>query len=180
MPLVTPLRIAGLVCVLTLFPAASHAGRLRVASHESQGSDAALLPANLHVPDVYRSVVEIMWRRSPTFRRQCARIAKASFLTVSVRMESADVAGARASARIERRSTGTLHATVQVGKSDDLAELLAHELEHIIEQLDGVDLPAMAARRVSGVYRTRDNGYDTIRAIRAGARVAHELRNADE
>src|SRR5262245_52161597 len=40
------------------------------------------LPGNLIVPEMYRDMVESMRQHSPTFRRQCMRIASASRLTV--------------------------------------------------------------------------------------------------
>lgn len=43
------------------------------------------LPPNLKIPDLYRSYVNSMLRLSPTFRRQCVRIANALGLTVELR-----------------------------------------------------------------------------------------------
>lgn len=43
------------------------------------------LPPNLNIPDIYRSYVTSMLRLSPTFRRQCVRIADALGLTVVLR-----------------------------------------------------------------------------------------------
>jgi hypothetical protein len=43
------------------------------------------LPPNLNIPDIYRSYVTSMLRLSPTFRRQCVRIANALGLTVVLR-----------------------------------------------------------------------------------------------
>lgn len=136
------------------------------------------LPANVRVPGVYLPVVETMWEKSPTFRRQCSRLALAPFLTVTLQAGSPGAVDARATTRIERKRDGTLHAAVQVDEREDPTELIAHELEHVIEQLDGVNLAALADRPVSGVYRTTSGGYDTIRAIRIGEKVAREVRSA--
>jgi hypothetical protein len=43
------------------------------------------LPPNLKIPDMYRSYVTSILRLSPTFRRQCVRIANALGLTVVLR-----------------------------------------------------------------------------------------------
>src|SRR5262245_31432705 len=43
-----------------------------------------LVPDNVVVPGVYRNLVEAMLRGSPTFRRQCLRIAAEPRLSVSV------------------------------------------------------------------------------------------------
>jgi hypothetical protein len=55
-------------------------------------------------------------------------------------------------------------------------ELLAHELEHIIEQLDGIDLAAKAAVARSGVRECVDGSFETSRAVRVGTLVALEAR----
>jgi hypothetical protein len=65
----------------------------------------------------------------------------------------------------------TVHLTAG---ADDPAELMAHEFEHIVEQLDGVDLPVRAAVPGSGVRACSDGSYETIRAARIGRLVADE------
>lgn len=139
-------------------------------------SDAGL-PPNMQVPGMYRPLIEAMWQRSPTFRRQISRIARASYLTVSVEVAPPEMSGARASTRIEKKPDGRMVAAVQMRRGAEPTELIAHELEHIIEQLDGVDLEALALQPSSGVHRTAGSGYDTLRAIRVGERVAQEVRN---
>ena len=58
-----------------------------------------------------------------------------------------------------------------------MEELIAHEFEHIIEQLDGVDLAAHAAQRHTGVTAIghRHDIFETMRAKRAGLKVVSEL-----
>ena len=48
----------------------------------------------------------------------------------------------------------------------------------MLEQLDEVDLPALATVPTSGVRGCdcRDQGFETIRAIRAGRAAAEEVR----
>ncbi|MGH9315206.1 MAG: hypothetical protein ACRD1S_18630, partial [Vicinamibacterales bacterium] len=59
------------------------------------------LPSNLLVPPAYQTLVETMWLRSPTFRRQCARIAGATRLTVVVSCSpSLGLSGSRAETRV--------------------------------------------------------------------------------
>ena len=68
-------------------------------------------------------------------------------------------------------------ATVDIVESTHNVELIAHELEHVIEQLDGVDLAAKLRRPNSGVYATGDSGnlFETTRAKRVGFQVAREV-----
>ena len=64
--------------------------------------------------------------------------------------------------------------------ASDWAPQLPHELEHIIEALDGVDLRATAAR--SGrAWKVGHEGFESSRAQEAGIRIAGEYRrNAPE
>jgi hypothetical protein len=55
-------------------------------------------------------------------------------------------------------------------------ELVAHELEHVIEQLDRIDLPSKAALPDSGVHSLAGNMFETTRATRVGLKVAQEVR----
>ena len=154
----------------------SHAAvRIYVAT-DSPRFDAPTPSPNLIVAAHYVPVVERMLARSSTFRRQCARIAAATHLFVSIRSEPARQTRASALTEIQRHPGGRVDAVVWIGPSARLTELIAHEIEHIIEQLDGVDLRVRARFRDSGVRRTADNdAYETTRAVATGQRVAREL-----
>ena len=66
---------------------------------------------------------------------------------------------------------------MQLGPSGDPVMLIAHEFEHILEQLDGVDLRSMATRVATGVHLVPGSGhFETDRAIAAGRQVADEVR----
>lgn len=135
------------------------------------------VPPNVVIPAVYRHVVADMFRYSPTFRRQCSRLARASDLRIDLTpsLQSGLPAG-EALTRIVRRPGGMMEAGVQIGPIGDPALLIAHEFEHILEQLDGVDLPSMATRTATGVRLVRGSGhFETERAIAAGKRVAEEV-----
>ena len=68
-----------------------------------------------------------------------------------------------------------LHADVQIAPLDDQVELIAHEIEHVIEQLDGVDLRVRASLRGTGASMCENGSFETIRAVRAGLAVAREV-----
>lgn len=136
------------------------------------------LPSNVSVPSNYEPLVATMLQRSPTFRRQCRRIAHAANLTISVRSAGLSVAG-----RLRARTTivtknGTVSAAIEVRQMEDPVELIAHEIEHIIEQLDGIDLASKAAISTSGVHTAASDrhAYETVRAKRVGLAVAAEVR----
>ena len=134
------------------------------------------MPANLEVPAGYRELVERMLDRSPTYRRQCMRLSAARHLTVRVRSESSRGREApRAYTQISREEDGRLIARVSLtAGSSNPAELIAHELEHIVEQLDGIDLAHRSALQGSGVRAGRDGSFETLRAQRIGRLVARE------
>jgi hypothetical protein len=136
------------------------------------------LPPNLIVADIYKASVEMMNMRSPTFRRQCARIASAPYLLVVVEAASLPAhMQSLALTRIVRYEYGRMRATIRIGVPHRAAELIAHELEHVLEQLDGVDLAAKARLASSGVRACACDDvttFETTRAVATGLRVARE------
>ena len=132
------------------------------------------LPANLIVPDIVRPLVRSMWRQSPTFRRQCARLAEHP--DVIVRFELAgpvqDTRGARSAFE---RLNGDLNAAVEIElrKPELYIEHIAHELEHVLEQVDGTDLRRLARQGLNGVV-SLGGGFETARARAIGRIVAQE------
>ena len=135
------------------------------------------VPPNLD-PGIYRPVVQEMLKLSPTFRRQCWRITTASDLVVTLLPGSrSNMARVRARTRISREGRH-LVAIIEIFSPDQAAELIAHELEHVIEQLDGVDLASKADAAMSGVKRGEapEPAFETVRATRAGITVAAEIR----
>lgn len=134
------------------------------------------LPSNIIAPGVLRDVAAAMLRASPTFRRQCARIGAASLTVTVAYMGMSGSPPYVASSRIHRRG-GRLLAEVHIGPGGNREELLAHEFEHIIEQLDGVDLAALAKRRDTGVHVVPNaSEFETDRAVIVGRQVAREVR----
>jgi len=133
--------------------------------------------STIEVCPIYRSAVADMLRYSPTFQRQYSRLVRTPYLRVAI---APFLFGGRpadgAVTRIEHRSAG-MEADVQLGPSGDPVLLIAHEFEHILEQLDGVDLPSMATRVATGVHLVSGSGhFETDRAIAAGRQVASEVR----
>ena len=136
------------------------------------------LPDNLRVPSTYRRYVETLADRSPTFRRQCLRLAAAPWLTVMLApLPMRRVEGIRARTQFLVNGNNRRIALIEIATLDDQFELIAHEIEHVIEQLDGVDLGVRARLPSSGVRRC-DNGesFETVRAIRAGRLAGVEVR----
>jgi hypothetical protein len=75
-------------------------------------------------------------------------------------------------------SASGLHAEVHIVgglQAERFAELISHELEHVIEQLDGVDLAGIARRAPATVWLSGRDSFETLRAIRTGQLVAAEF-----
>ena len=141
----------------------------------------AVVPANVEIADTYHEAVRGMLDRSRTFRQQCRRIGRASDLIVRVRrwFPQERLSDGAANTTIVRRRDGMIEATVLLGEAADAVELIAHEFEHILEQLDDVDLATLGRRPNTGVYLTGvSSRFETERAIAAGRRVAAEVSHA--
>jgi hypothetical protein len=138
------------------------------------------IPPNLIVPS-FRPLVAEMLRASPTFRGQCQRIANEPLLTVRLGRAVRPLADqSRARTRIGREQSGALVASIEVPPFDNDVELIAHEIEHVVEQLDRIDLASAATRTGTGVQvlSTAPLTFETTRATTIGRRVAEEVRRA--
>lgn len=134
----------------------------------------ATLPTNVEIPAEMRAELVKTWQRSATFRQQCARIAAASHLTI--RMEylirtALQLQSYRALTTYKRRPDGTAHALVRISIDSLLPELVGHEFEHVIEQLDGLPLRTLATYANASVTRSDNGIYETERA-RCGQKSA--------
>ena len=134
----------------------------------------ALLPPNLVSAAVLHPALEKMRLSSPIFRRQCRRLAGASHLRVNLLLEELSRRPSyRARAAMEYRSGLLVSVTIHLTSFDEPVELIAHELEHVLEQLDGVDLEADV--RTGTVWKREDGAFETRRAIEVGRRVARDV-----
>ena len=141
--------------------------------------DMLAVPGNISVNAEYRLLLETMLARSSTFRRQCLRIANEQSLAVHVRHLPVRLpGGVRAITEISRQSGGAIVARVTLHPFDNDIEMIAHEFEHIIEQLDDVNLAAKARRARSGVRVIDSAGekFETRRALQMGLKVVQEFR----
>jgi hypothetical protein len=132
-------------------------------------------PCQLTVTGDLRVFAELAWAHSPTFRDQCRKLAAAGAVVIVI-ADSTKRAG-RAETRIWKTRDGVTFARTRVRSTLDAVELIAHELEHVIECVEGVRYLMEASSRSSGVYLTAGS-YETRRAIAIGLRVAHEVRKA--
>lgn len=141
--------------------------------------EASVLPPNLEFSEALRPTLDRMWRYSPIFRRQCARIAEAhdvAILILAGRLPEYRKDEASAQTQITGRPGQPLRAEVWLGLHE-LELHIAHELEHIIERIDGVHVELMNALGIEGVSRY-GNAFETARARETGRAVAREVQAA--
>ena len=136
----------------------------------------AAWPCRLVVATELLPRVQMVWERSATFRQQCARIGRAGAI-VLLRTATSVQIPRLALSRIGVSADGVTVALVLVRRSADSVEHIGHELEHVIEYLEKVNLREELAEHGSGVTKSRV-GYETDRAIDAGRRVAREVRQS--
>ena len=174
---------SSLTCLITVAIVIVSCARLADAQGPEAGEGvepcAIPLPA-LQIEKPLQPVVREMCWRSPTFRRQLIRLADAPGLVVTVAIgrfrTSSD---AEAITRFARGHGLLSRAEVEIGRGDtaNLVELIAHELEHVLEQLDDVNLMYMAQGPGVRSHRSeRGPAFDTARARQIGLCVAAEFK----
>ena len=127
----------------------------------------AVRPSNLAAASVFQSFLDHMWRSSPTFNRQCRRLVAAQRLKVVLRLEEPQRRPSFYARTVLQRRDGVLFAAdVFLSPTPDAVEFIAHEVEHVLEQLDGVDLEAQVGS--GNVWRRADGAFETRRATEAG------------
>jgi hypothetical protein len=132
------------------------------------------LPPSIELAPGLQPVVKWVLEHSPRFREQCRTLAAAPRLRATVSVAYGQSVGmSRARTAFRQTRAGGLDAEIEIRSASDMSELLGHEFEHLIEQLDGVDLPAMA--RDGEARRLVDGAFETERAIAAGQQVAGEV-----
>jgi hypothetical protein len=136
------------------------------------------LPVNVAMPRDLARVLERIYERSPAFRAQCERIAAASHMRVTVRINTAIPSRCRAFTIMTRRGYDIV-ADVHLPPTNGLIELVAHEFEHVIEQIEGLDLKRLARVKGSGVHELEGRVFETDRAQRAGRVVLAEMERRD-
>ena len=131
-------------------------------------------PCRLIPVSSLRSVVEKGMERSETLRQQCDELAAARAV-VALEWETRTDSQSHARTGMDLHG-GVVVATVKLPPLGDTIVLLAHELQHVIEQTRGLDLAAEAGRPGSGVWKAF-GGYETQAAVDVTRQVTQELRD---
>ena len=134
------------------------------------------IPANMTVDRALRPMVLTAISHAETVQRQCAVIAAAHHVRVAIRLHPGRLpGGTRARATITHYEYGAIWAEIVLPVTARQIEMLAHELEHVIEQIDGTKLHELAGKSRSGVSRFADGAFETVRAERAGRAAVREV-----
>ena len=157
---------------------ARHADAQGTAASEAVEPCAVPHPA-LQIEKALEPIVREMCRRSATFRRQLIRLADAPGLVVTVAIRRVRTSShVEATTRLAREHGLLSRAEVEIARADtaSLVELIAHELEHVLEQLDDVNLTRLAqGPGVRSNGHERGRSFETARAKQIGLDVAAEF-----
>lgn len=169
--------VASFLTIVAL-PVPVHAQNLA----EPSASDTAPVPViarplNIQIDPLLQPLVDKLLRQSPTVRRQWQTIAANRLVRVSLISSPLlrESTAARARTAVSRYAFGSVRAVVELPSAVDITELLAHELEHVLEQVEGLDLPALAKDGSSGVQQLGRGVYETERARNAGFAAMREV-----
>ena len=132
-------------------------------------------PCRLTITGELRVAAELAWEHSPTFRDQCLKLAAAQAFVVVQPVASRGAR--RAETQIRRTADGMTVAISRVRPNGNAVELIAHELEHVLEFAEGLQF-LMESSRGSSRVRLSGGAYETQRAMDAGRRVAQEVSDA--
>jgi hypothetical protein len=130
------------------------------------------IPRNVD-PGLLAAEIIAVLRRSETFRAQCERVASDRRVHVHLVIATAVAGGGRAQSTLRRYPSGALDAQVELLFGEDYRELLAHEFEHVIEQLDGLNLRQEVGRGTA--WQVDGGAFETRRARLAGLQVLREF-----
>jgi hypothetical protein len=142
----------------------------------SERCERSSVPRNVALASDLGRAFQHIYERSPTFRAQCERIGEAANLRVRVRLNTVLPRNCRALTTIERYGAGMIRADVYLPPGSDYSELIAHEFEHLLEQIEGLNLRRLSRLRGSGVREVDRELFESDRAQAAGRIVYDEVR----
>jgi hypothetical protein len=137
----------------------------------------ALLPPGVNAEKALIPSLQRMLRRSRTFRRQCERLAEAPWVHIRIRFDLRlhNDHAYRAVSVIQRPMPNLLLAVVAIQPTADPVQWVSHEFEHVIEQMDGVNVESLAERYYRHAWRSGSGMFETLRAIKAGELLLDEM-----
>lgn len=135
-------------------------------------------PPNIIVQPELRAAVAQLWEGSPTFRAQCRKIGEHRRYRVAMVLEPSLTLNRsyRAQCLLRAYSSGFVVARVMLPtRHRGVSELIPHELEHVIEHIDGIDVRREAKKSGADIYDVGGGRIETLRALRVGRQAKQEL-----
>ena len=134
-------------------------------------------PTNIVVQAELRAAVARLWEGSATFRAQCLKIGEHKRYRVAVVVEPSLSFNRnyRAQCVLRAYTSGFVSARVMVLPGRTVEELIPHELEHVVEHIEGINVKQAAGKHGTGVYDAGQGQIETIRAMEAGRRARREV-----
>lgn len=137
------------------------------------------VPMNVLVDPGLTDIVADMVQASPTFRDQCRRLDRVPRVRVRLLLDVAGTGSERSRCRAQcvmaRYEFGHIDAAVRLWSVENAPELIAHELEHVLEYAEGTNYRMLSLQRATGVWVTRGGHFESARAIDVEERVAREM-----
>jgi len=133
--------------------------------------------SNIHVAFPLQPCVGTMLSRSATFRQTYVAIANRRDVRVTVALEPQPHFHTRATTDVHSFAGGARVADIRLHTTNDVVELIAHEMEHVREQVEGTNLLLRSVTDPSQVRRVGTT-FETRRGIETGLQVAEEVGSA--
>lgn len=149
-----------------------HAAPVPPGSPAASAAEPRKWPCRIIVQRPLLQIVESAWDRSRTFRRLCGALAEKG--AIAVLQPGVETSQFAARTGLSVTDDGIAVGRVMVPLNTETLQYIAHELEHLLEFAEGLDLSREAEREASRVWRTV-NGFETQRAIDTGLQVAREV-----
>ena len=129
---------------------------------------------NIRVAFPLKRCVETMLARSSTFRQTYLTIAHQHGVRVTLDLTPSRRIPLRAATDVHSFAGGDRVAEIRLFTNRGIVELIAHEMEHVREQIEGTNLLLLSVSRSNEVRRV-GLSFETQRGLETGLRVADEV-----
>jgi hypothetical protein len=138
------------------------------------GIEDGRMPNSVQFTGLLKESLEEMLSRSDGFRGQCERLSLHPSVYVRLKLAPAPLPNAfHARTFIVHTLEGPIIAYIEIDPRSSWPEWIAHEIEHVLEQADGVRLFDLMRQHHS--WESSESTYETQRAIDAGRIVSREM-----
>jgi hypothetical protein len=133
------------------------------------------MPTSVQFTAPLKGLFEDMLSRSDRFRSQCERLATQPWVYVRVRLAEGPLPYAfQGRTMISRTLDGPIIAYIEIDARASWHEWIAHEIEHVLEQAEGLRRHDLVGQRDS--WETAESTFETKRALDAGRIVSQQMR----